>query len=912
MEISRRQAIGATVFVIIVALVIYFQYEGLDHDHIAISPVPVENNPGTTKPKPSESEVTEGELKAGTASSVVTPAPAETESDIAASRAATDRAVAGDGPPSVEDTDLAEGNDSGMRSEVAASADATENVADATRAEPPASAPPATKETDRVGDSDGEIRAEVAASEDTTKSAAASQSLAGAAGTEAASASPVAEETDLAADSEGDVRVDITASEDATAGADTSQGLAGAAGVEAASVPPVAEETDLAADSEGDVRVDVTASEDAMAGADTSQGLAGAAGAEAASALPVAEETDPAADSEGDVRVDVTASEDATAGADTSQGLAGAAGAEAASALPVAEETDPAADSEGDVRVDVAASEDATAGAAASQGLAGAAGAEAASAPPVTEETDLAADSEGDVRVDVTASEDATASAAASQGLAGAAGAEATSAPPVAEETDLAADSEGDVRVYVAASEDATASADTSQSLAGTTRAKPAGNIATAEDIGGFRRANSSESSAGSVGPATGKTSTGSIGTAGGADALAGSASNDETRPPATAIKANPEGTDQANVAGNVGTGPTIRESLDEQSGTKSVVRVVPPSETAKRADPGQLASATDKKPVSAEPARRLFVLESVSVDPDGNTVIAGRAEPRTRFEFRDGEQVLGETRSDRFGHWVFLPDQPLGPGEHLIVPFRIDTDGEAIAAGEAMVAVVPGPGKDIAGQDLPADGTGDRTPLVVIVPHEDVPATPSRIAQIPLPVAPDAGQADNDGKSVVWTFPEPQHDVDGGIALESIDYDDTGDVVFSGRAEPGKTVQVFVDNSLDGTVQTSPEGNWAVSSKLPDKSEEMRIRVEQIDEVGAVTSRIEIPFVAARPFTSLPNSLVVIVQPGNSLWRISRRILGKGVRYTEIFQANMDQIRDPHLIYPGQVFGLPRTSPAN
>ncbi|MCK5276640.1 MAG: LysM peptidoglycan-binding domain-containing protein, partial [Alphaproteobacteria bacterium] len=54
---------------------------------------------------------------------------------------------------------------------------------------------------------------------------------------------------------------------------------------------------------------------------------------------------------------------------------------------------------------------------------------------------------------------------------------------------------------------------------------------------------------------------------------------------------------------------------------------------------------------------------------------------------------------------------------------------------------------------------------------------------------------------------------------------------------------------------------------------------------------------------------LLVVVQPGNSLWRLARRTLGEGTRYTVIYQANRDRIRDPDLIYPGQVFEVPRTN---
>jgi nucleoid-associated protein YgaU len=49
-----------------------------------------------------------------------------------------------------------------------------------------------------------------------------------------------------------------------------------------------------------------------------------------------------------------------------------------------------------------------------------------------------------------------------------------------------------------------------------------------------------------------------------------------------------------------------------------------------------------------------------------------------------------------------------------------------------------------------------------------------------------------------------------------------------------------------------------------------------------------------------------VVIQPGNNLWQISRVIYGQGVQYTVIYEANKDQIRNPNLIYPGQILDTP------
>jgi nucleoid-associated protein YgaU len=48
------------------------------------------------------------------------------------------------------------------------------------------------------------------------------------------------------------------------------------------------------------------------------------------------------------------------------------------------------------------------------------------------------------------------------------------------------------------------------------------------------------------------------------------------------------------------------------------------------------------------------------------------------------------------------------------------------------------------------------------------------------------------------------------------------------------------------------------------------------------------------------------MVRAGDNLWDISRIRLGDGARYTRIYAANSAQIRDPNLIYPGQVFVVP------
>ncbi|NLS03018.1 LysM peptidoglycan-binding domain-containing protein [Rhizobium sp. P32RR-XVIII] len=55
-----------------------------------------------------------------------------------------------------------------------------------------------------------------------------------------------------------------------------------------------------------------------------------------------------------------------------------------------------------------------------------------------------------------------------------------------------------------------------------------------------------------------------------------------------------------------------------------------------------------------------------------------------------------------------------------------------------------------------------------------------------------------------------------------------------------------------------------------------------------------------------------VIIRRGDTLWQISRRVYGLGVRYTTIYMANEAQIVNPDRILPGQIFGVPKDALPN
>ena len=144
---------------------------------------------------------------------------------------------------------------------------------------------------------------------------------------------------------------------------------------------------------------------------------------------------------------------------------------------------------------------------------------------------------------------------------------------------------------------------------------------------------------------------------------------------------------------------------------------------------------------------------------------------------------------------------------------------------------------------------------------------------------------------------------------MDAIDYNEAGKVEMSGRAPSGSRVQVYLDNKPLGAAEAGKTGAWRVKpdEKVPPGLYKMR--VDQISKSGTVVARVELPFSRAKPLGKLPRGAVVFVQPGNSLWRIARNTYGQGLSYAVIYEANRDQIRNPHLIYPGQIFYLPKVN---
>jgi nucleoid-associated protein YgaU len=252
---------------------------------------------------------------------------------------------------------------------------------------------------------------------------------------------------------------------------------------------------------------------------------------------------------------------------------------------------------------------------------------------------------------------------------------------------------------------------------------------------------------------------------------------------------------------------------------------------------------------------------------------------------------VIGTGTADDNGEWVILPTEPIPSGNHQLALSAQLPDGQSVEADREVMLAVPETGKNVAGETTPTTGGS----LAVLVPKDN--SGGAVVLQQPQAPAPAQTAAAEPGPGIA----------SGALVLDTVDYDDKGQVIIGGRGTVGATVQVYLDNDLIGATRVDATGRWQVT---PDASVAPRLhtlRVDQIGGDGKVVARVESPFLRAA-LVELPADQAFIVQPGNSLWRIARRSYGVGLRYTVIYEANRTQIRNPDLIYPGQVFAIPPT----
>ncbi|WP_158809466.1 LysM peptidoglycan-binding domain-containing protein [Beijerinckia sp. L45] len=362
-----------------------------------------------------------------------------------------------------------------------------------------------------------------------------------------------------------------------------------------------------------------------------------------------------------------------------------------------------------------------------------------------------------------------------------------------------------------------------------------------------------------------------------------------------------------------------------------TIAALVAPSPATPPVTPSSIEAtartADAAKTKAAAPPADVPHFDVVRVEPTGESVLAGQGAPNSSVELMDAGKVIAQAPTDANGHFVMLPPT-LRPGDYAL---SLRQQGAAPSESTQSVAVsvpVKGKGQVVVAMAEPGRATKLMSPPPIAMPGL-TPASkngPEGAVQRALAAATSDAQPFK---------PQTAFAKEAGLAVRSVELENGNGFFASGAAAPGTKLHVYLNNSHLAEVTAGGDGNWSVKIKKGLTGGHYVVRADAA--AGAqVAARVEVPFdvpVAMAEANSAPKPATVaslatpgpvevktssvtdavidevstaMVHSGDNLWDISRVRLGQGRRYTRIYAANVTQIRNPSLIYPGQVFVLP------
>lgn len=361
-----------------------------------------------------------------------------------------------------------------------------------------------------------------------------------------------------------------------------------------------------------------------------------------------------------------------------------------------------------------------------------------------------------------------------------------------------------------------------------------------------------------------------------------------------------------------------------------------------------QEPAGTQQEPAGAQKAEvTVPVFDVLRLEGDGSLVVAGKASPGAEVDVISKTRVLGSAKAGENGDFAIVLDQVLKAGDYQLVLRATGEDNSVATSQQTAILSVP---EKPDGQLLALVEEPGQASRMITLPHAAKAGAMSHTAK--AGTMPDAAkadtmpqdkepQADNNGNAAAVL---PPASAQGGatsahvqdnvsIAVEAVEIE--GNKVFvAGHARGGQSVNVYANETQLGASLVTAEGRYLVQSQQPLAVGDYIIRAELLGEGGKVLATARVPFrreqgdniaavapaiggqaesqagnstegEAAQPLEKADGS--VIIRKGDNLWTISKRTYGSGLRYTTIYLANRDQIKNPDLIWPGQVFIMPK-----
>jgi nucleoid-associated protein YgaU len=325
---------------------------------------------------------------------------------------------------------------------------------------------------------------------------------------------------------------------------------------------------------------------------------------------------------------------------------------------------------------------------------------------------------------------------------------------------------------------------------------------------------------------------------------------------------------------------------------------------------PATSPTASPPAPVDKPPAQTAALepaFDVVNVDPSGEAVIAGRAAPNEKVELRDAGKTVAEATADASGQFVIIPPA-LAPGDHeLSLAANADKGPPALSSPVAV---------SVPAQQAKAAGPPEARPTVATAtPANPKAAEPSALGMRTLATpAPASGAR---------------------VAIQSVAADALGGLVARGSAQPNTALRLYLNQADVAEAKTQSDGRWSLTIKSGMSPGGYVIQADEINPSGAtVVASANTPFdypdmpaapalqAAAAPASAEPSvspspadPVIESVQTkrvatGHTLWALSKSYYGDPTRYPAIVEANRAQIHNPNVIFPGQVFVVPKSDP--
>jgi len=361
------------------------------------------------------------------------------------------------------------------------------------------------------------------------------------------------------------------------------------------------------------------------------------------------------------------------------------------------------------------------------------------------------------------------------------------------------------------------------------------------------------------------------------------------------------------------------------QPGSPSTVLQVPGLEEAQAkladagVDPAQVvdvAPAAVAEVPAAIAAAPAVVPEPAAVEPPASATATATATA--------GSEVTPATTGEPTTA-VATTEPAATPAAAAPVPATVEIPAppaEVLAAAAATPALVPATSPVAPAAETPATPATE-TPVAPAAEKPAADAVAAPAAEAPAEVAPAAPAAE----LAVAPAVEPAAKPAPTVTIDAVELENGKRLFAAGSAESGAVIRLYIDDKAIGDVKAD-KGRWLYQGEVNLETGKHLVRIDEIGADGAVLARAEVPFEIAADGLSAPTlasgvgsaqagagsageakpaePTTLIIRRGDNLWMIAKRLYGQGIRYSTIYQANTDQIRNPDLIYPGQVFVVP------